>query len=264
MFEPLAMPYMQRALIGGVLVGFLASYYGPFVIQRRLAFLGNGLAHAAFGGVALGILLDMEPLWVAVPFTVFVAIAIVWVRERAGIEADTAIGIFFAVSMALGVLFLSMKQGFTGDAFTYLFGSILAVRASDIWLAGGVSVLSILTWPLWSRWAYATFDRTLARSDRHAVDRHDYLLSVAIAVVVVVSIKVVGILLISACLVLPAAAARILARTFSQMTLISIAIGISTILVGLYTSYYADIPSGPAIILTQSAVFGIVLALKRR
>jgi zinc transport system permease protein len=256
--------YMVRALIGGVLVAILASYYGPFVVQRRLAFLGSGLAHAAFGGVALGLLLNTQPLWIATPFTVVVALAIVWVREHAELEADTAIGIFFSVSMALGVIFLSMKQQYTADAFTYLFGSILSVTAGDLWVTGGVVALSLMMWPLWSRWAYATFDRTLARSDRLAVTRDDYLLSVAIAVSVVVSIKVVGILLISACLVLPAATARLVSQTFRQMTLISLVIGISTIIAGLLASYYLDQPSGPAIIITQSVLFGIVLAAKRK
>ncbi len=262
-FEPLEMPFMQRALIGGILVGLLSSYYGPLVVQRRLAFLGSGLAHAAFGGVALGILLNVHPLWIAVPFTVLVALAIVWVREYSGIEPDTAIGIFFSVSMALGVIFLSLKQGYTGDAFTYLFGSILAITVTDLWITGSITALSLLTLPLWSRWAYATFDRTLAQSDRLPVLREDSLLFVAISVAIVVSIKVVGIVLMAAFLVLPPAAARLIAATFFQMTLISVGIGLFSVISGLYASYYLDMPSGPVIILVQAAIFGLVLLFHR-
>ncbi|MCH8204697.1 MAG: metal ABC transporter permease [Candidatus Hydrogenedentes bacterium] len=263
MLEPLTLPFMQRALLGGLMVGFLASYYGPFIVQRRLAFLGSGLAHAAFGGVALGILLNQEPLWVAAPFTVFVALAIVWVRERSRLASDTTIGVFFAVSMAFGIIFLSRTEGYAGDAFTYLFGSLLAVTTADLWTTAAVVVLTLFTIPLWRYWAYASFDRSLARADHLPVTRHDYVLAVAIAVVVVVSIKVAGIVMIAAFLVMPAAAARVLTRTFAAMSVVSIAIGMSTVVVGLYASYYADLPSGPAIILTQAAVLAVAVAFRR-
>ena len=263
MLEPLTLPFMQRALVGGLMVGFLASYYGPFIVQRQLAFLGSGLAHAAFGGVALGILLNQQPLWVAVPFTVAVSIAIVWVRERSQLASDTTIGVFFAVSMALGIIFLSRTDGYAGDAFTYLFGSLLAVTTVDLWTTAAVVVMTLLTIPLWRHWAYASFDRSLARADHLPVTRHDYVLAVAIAVVVVVSIKVAGIVMIAAFLVMPAAAARVLTRTFASMSVVSIVIGMSTVVVGLYVSYYADLPSGPAIILTQAAVLCAAVAIRR-
>lgn len=264
MLEPLTLPFMQRALIGGLLVGFLASFYGPFIVQRRLAFLGSGLAHAAFGGVALGVLLGLEPLWVALPFTTIVALGMVWVREQTRLAEDTTIGIFFAVSMALGIIFLSLKEGYAGDAFTFLFGSLLAVGAADLYAAGAVTAGTIVLWPLfWRQWAYATFDRNLARADRLRVSADDYLLVAAIAIVVVVSIKVVGIVLIAAFLVLPPATARLLARTFSGMTIASIAIGMSTVAGGLYLSYFANLPSGPVIILTQAALFTGALVLRR-
>ena len=99
MIDLFSHPFIQRAFIGGILIGFLASYYGVFVVQRGLSFLGSGLAHAAFGGVALGLLLHTEPLWIAVPFTIFVALGITWVKDRTELSGDTAIGIFFSVSI---------------------------------------------------------------------------------------------------------------------------------------------------------------------
>ncbi len=255
MFEPFTLPFMQRALVGGVLVGLITSYYGPFVVQRRMAFLGSGLGHAAFGGIALGLLLGLNPLWVAVVFTVAAALGIVWVRDRTHLASDTAIGIFFAVSMALGIVFLSLNEGFTGDAFTYLFGSILAIAWQDVWAAAAVAALTALSAPLWGRWAYATFDPMLARADRISVLRDDYLLSASIAVAVVVSIKVVGIILVAAFLVLPSAAARLRSRTFSGMCRLSMALGAASVVLGLLVSYHADLPSGPAIVLVQAALF---------
>ncbi len=259
MAEILSFPFMQRALVGGLLVGFLASYYGVFVVQRGLGFLGSGLAHAAFGGVALGLLLNTEPLWVAVPFTLLVALGIAWVHNRTKLSGDTAVGIFFSVAMALGVIFLTLRRQYTADAFTYLFGSILAVSTADLILALGVLMLTLLTLPLWRRWSYAAFDRELAQADRLPVDRDDYCLILLIAVTAVVSIKVVGIVLIAAFLVVPAAAARLLARTFRQMTLVSVAIGMTSATFGLVASSYLDVPSGPAIILVQAAVFFVAM-----
>ena len=113
MIELLHTAFVQRALLAGVMVGLLSSYYGAFVVQRRLSFLGDGLAHAAFGGVALGLLLGLEPLWIALPFTVAVAVGIVWVENRTRIAGDTAIGIFFATSMALGVIFLALRRSYS-------------------------------------------------------------------------------------------------------------------------------------------------------
>lgn len=250
---------MQRALIGGALVGFLASYYGVFIVQRGLSFLGSGLAHAAFGGVALGLLLETEPLWVALPFTVVVAIGIAWVKYRTELSSDTAVGIFFSVSMALGIVFLFLRREYTGDAFTYLFGSILAVTETDIWITLAMVLVVFATWPLWSRWAYTSFDRELAQTDRLPVIRDDYFLSVLVAVTIVVAIKVVGIVLIAAFLVIPAATARVLSRSFRMMTIVSIIIGVSSALIGLVVSYYIDIPSGATIILIQSLLFFIAM-----
>ena len=266
MSEILSLPFMQRALLGGVLVGFLASYYGVFVVQRGLSFLGSGLAHAAFGGIALGLLLRYEPLYIAVPFTIIIAICIAWVRHKTELGSDTAIGIFFSVSMALGIIFLFLKREYTSDAFTYLFGYILAVTENDIKITLLLVLLTIVTLPLWKRWAYATFDRELAQIDRIPVMLDDYLLTILIALTVVVSIKVVGIVLIAAFLVIPAATSRILTATFYQMTVLSICFGIASALFGIFLSYYLNVPSGATIILLQASLFffAVLLTLLKR
>jgi zinc transport system permease protein len=264
MFEILYIEFMQYALIAGVLVGFLSSYYGVFIVQRGLGFLGSGLAHAAFGGVALGILLNQEPLWIAVPFTVLVAVGITWVKDKTKLGGDTTIGIFFSVSMALGVIFIFMKRQYSSDAFNYLFGSILSVTIADIIVPAVLIVITLMLFPFWKRWAYSSFDRELAQADRVPVNFDDYLLSILIAITVVVSIKVVGIVLIAAFLVIPPATSRLISRSFSRMTVFSIVIGIVTALVGLWTSYYLDVPSGATIILLQAILFFLVMILKKK
>lgn len=253
--EILQLPFMQRALGAGVLVGLLASYFGVFVVQRRLSFLGVGLSHAAFGGVALGLLVGTNPLWTALPFTVVVALCITWVTQKGAVSGDTAIGVFFALSLAIGVILLSFKQSYTADAFTYLFGSILAVQPTDLWIMAGIAVLTLLTLPLWGRWAYATFDRDLARADGVPVRRDDYTLAALLAVTIVAAVKLVGIVLAAAFLVIPAAAARRFTSTFRSMTLVSMAVGGSTAVAGLAASYVLDVPSGATIILVQAAIF---------
>jgi len=254
--ELLQLPFMRRALVAGVLVGVLASYYGVFVVQRRLSFLGVGLSHAAFGGVALGLLLQINPIWTALPFTVAVALGITAVTHMGTVSGDTAIGVFFSAALAVGVVLLTLKESYTTDAFTYLFGSILAVRPVDLWVLGGIALLAGGSLPLWGRWAYATFDRDLARADGVPVERDDYVLAALLAVTIVASVKVVGIVLAAAFFVIPAAAARLLTSTFRGMTLLAVAVGACTAVVGLGGSYAFDLPSGAAIILVQAVVFG--------
>ena len=263
MLEAFSTPFMQRALIAGILVAFLAGYYGVFVVQRGLSFLGVGLAHATFGGVALALLLQEEPLFIAAPFTVAVAIGITWLRDRTNLGADTAVGIFFAVSMALGIVFLSLKENYSSEVHSYLFGSILAVTGADLWATTGVLIAALMTFPVWNRWAYATFDYELASASRLPVRRDDYLLSVMIAITVVVSVKLMGIILVAAYLVVPAASARLLSRSFFSMTLWAIGLGITGTCIGLVISYHLDIPSGATIILTQAAFFFVLALVKR-
>jgi zinc transport system permease protein len=253
--ELLGAAFVQRALLAGLMVGLLTSYYGVFVVQRQMSFMGNGLAHAAFGGVALGLLIGWQPLWVALPFTVATAIGIVWVEQRTRIAGDTAIGIFFATTMALGVLFLSMRTTYSADAFSILFGDLLFITVADLWAAGAMVAATPAMLPMWGRWAYATFDRELAATDRLPVDRDDYLLAVCLAVTVVIAAKLVGIVLVAAMLVIPAATARQVSPTFRAMTLASVAISLASVLAGMAVSLQWNLPCGPAIILTQAALF---------
>lgn len=264
MLDAFEFEFMRRALLAGVLVGWLAGYFGVFIVQRRLSFLGSGLSHAAFGGVALGVLLGVEPLWVAAPFTAATAAAMVWVERRTRLAGDTAVGILSAVAMALGVVFLSLRRDYSQDAFAYLFGSILAVRASDLWITAAVVALSVFTWRAWGRWAYATFDRELAEADRVPAGRDDYLLAICVSVAIVVSVKLVGIVLLAAFLVIPPASARLVSRTFSGMTVASMALATTSVFCGLLVAWRLDLPGGATIILLQAGAFGAAYLVRYR
>ena len=264
MIEAFLQSFMLRAMFAGILVGFMSSYLGVFIVQRRMSFMGSGLSHAAFGGVALGILLNTEPLWIAIPFTIIASIGITLLKDKTKLGSDTSIGILFAISVALGIIFLSLKRSYTADAFAYLFGSILSVQASDLIVTIILTLFTVLTFFLyWSRWAYSTFDRELAKTDRIPVTIDDYVLNILLAITIVVSVKLVGIILVAAFLVIPAASARLVAGTFFRMTIISIILGIVSSIIGLITSYIFDLPSGAMIILVQAAIFFIAIIYQK-
>lgn len=267
--------FAQRALLGGAAIALMTGLLGVFVVQRGLAFLGDGLAHASFGGIALGALIAHgavgiglleQPLWVALPFTVAIALAIAWVRDRTQLSSDTAIGVFFAVSVALGVLFLSRipPDRNVVDVWHLLFGSILAVGPQDLRIIlVTTGVVTALVTIFWGRLAYATFDPELAASDGVRVRALDYALFVWAAVAVVVSAQVVGVILMAAYLVIPAATARLAARSLIGMTIGAVLVGVVTTLSGLVASYLFDVPSGSAIILLQALAFVVAVTVRR-
>ncbi len=256
----LTLAFVQRAFVAGLLIAFLGSYFGVFVVQRKISFIGDGLAHAAFGGVALGLMLNSEPLYFAIPFTILVSVLITYLKDKTDLSSDTSIGILFAVSVALGIVFLSFQDNFSTDAMTYLFGSILSVSLRDIIFASIIALLTLLTFrKLWSEWAFSTFDNELSKADRINIKRNEYILSILLSLTIVLSIKMVGIVLISAFLVIPPATSRLISSRFIKMTIISIILSMITVVLGLLLSFILNLPSGAVIVLTQAAIFLLVL-----
>lgn len=268
----LSLPFLQRALVAGLAVALISGVLGVFVVQRRLSFLGDGLAHAAFGGMGIGAFavvtgrfagsalgLFEHPILFALPFSMLAALVIFALRRRTRLSSDTAIGVSFAVSVALGVMFFSLippDANLGVSVMDLLFGSILGVRKFDMWLTlivAGLATLLLLL--LWGRLGYATFDDELARADGINTARLELALFLTAAVVIAVSASVVGVILVAAYLVIPAAAARLLARTLAQMTLLSVLLGVTSTVGGLALSFYLDVPSGATIVLTQAALF---------
>jgi len=279
--EVLGFAFMQRALLAGLLISLMSGLLGTFVVQRRLSFLGDGLAHAAFGGMGIGALavvtagvLDVglgwlrHPLWIALPFALLTALGIAYVRDRTELSSDTAIGVFFAVAVALGVLAFSrippdVNLGF--NVLDLLFGSILAVRATELGAIAAAAAIVLASLGLvWGRLAYATFDDELARTDGVRARRLEYLLFVLAAVVVATSAVVVGIVLMAAYLVIPAASARLWSRSLAGTSVRAIAIGAVTTVAGVIGSFFLDAPTGSAIILGQALVFVAAVLTQRR
>ena len=256
--------FMQRALVGGVMIGLLTAVIGVYVVLRGMSFIGAGVAHASFGGVALGFLLGIDPLWAAVAFCLAVAWGIGAVTRRGGIKEDTAVGIFFASTMAFGVLLIGLMQGYNVDLFSYLFGSILAVTPADLHMVLGVGVLVLLTVALlYKEFLFITFDPETARVNGVPEPALYYLLLALIALTIVVSIKVVGIVLVSALLVTPAAAAYQLSRSFGKMMALSAFFGVLSVVVGLVASFFLNTASGATVVLTATTIFGLTMLWRR-
>lgn len=263
MLEIFDYPFLVRAFIACLLVGSLTSYLSAFVVQRRMSFLGSGLSHASFGGIALGLLLGLNPIAIAAPFTIVVALAITWVHKNTKVENDTAIGVFFAVTMALGILFISLHDRYGADAMTYLFGSILAVQEADLWAAGVLLLVCMALLKRWGEWAFASFDREFFKAEGHRVDFDDYLLSLLLSLVVIVSVKIMGVVLLAAFLVIPGATAQLISKRFVHLSILSLVFGVVSSAFGLWLSYQWNFPSGASIILAQSSVFVILAIMKK-
>ena len=265
LLDPLAHAFFRRALLAGVAVGTAGGLLGLFVVQRGLSFLTDGLAHATFGGLALGLLLGTsvdQSFAVALPFVVLVALGIALVRRRSGLGADVSTGVFFSMAFALGIVCLGLRPATAPvvDVESLLFGSILAVSQGGLLAILAIAALTVGTLvALWSRLAYATFDPELAAISGVRVALVESTLMVLVAVVVVAGLRSVGVVLVSAFVILPAATAHLLARRLLPIALLSVSLAMGATVVGLLLSYHLNLASGATIVVLLGAGFFVAL-----
>lgn len=254
--ELFSLTFMQRALVVAILIGATTALIGSYVVLRGLAFIGASIAHASFGGVVLGLLLGLNPLATAVVFCVGTGLGISVVSESRRIREDTVIGIAFAATMALGIFLLGFLRDYVVDIFGFLFGDILAVTASDLWitLALALGILGVILL-LYKEFMLITFDWEAARAQGFPVRVLHALFMVLVALTVVISLKVVGIILVSALLVIPAATAQQLAHDLKGMQLLAVLFSLIATIGGLLLSYLLDTPSGATIVLLATVIF---------
>jgi len=265
MIDLLQYAFMQRALIAGVVIGTVCAVVGVYVVLKGISFIGAGIAHASFGGVALGFALGINPVLAAVVFCLFVAWAVGMVARRGEMKEDTAVGVFFAATMALGILVIGMMRGYQVDLFSYLFGSILAVTRQDLWMSATLGAVVLLTVAvLYKELLFVTFDPEMAAVVGVPASRVHFVLLGLIALTVVLSMKVVGIVLVSALIVTPAAAAYQLTEDFRTMMALSILTGIFSATGGLLLSYWLNTGSGATIVVLTTLVFLLAVALSPR
>lgn len=257
---PLSQPFFQRALLAGILVALTAGSVGVFVVLRRMSFFGDAVGHFAFTGIALGFLLEVDPILAAVVFSVLIALGIGYLENHSSLSSDTTIGIFFSGAAAFGIFLIGLLRGYRADLFQYLFGDILAITQQDIIIAAILTVIVLVVMVVaWRPLVALTFNRDLAKVSGRRVEAWEYLFLVVLAIVTAVSLKIIGILLVSALLIVPAAAAKNIARNLRELACLTLIISVLSVVLGLFGSYALNTASGPTIILTSLTFFAATL-----
>ena len=263
LLEFFTLPFMIRALIAGAFLGVLLSSLGVFVALRRMTFFGEGIAHASLAGIAIALLTGFAPLPVAMLWAVFLAVLIFLVERHTRLSSDTILGIFFTSSMALGVVLMNQTTGYQPELLSFLFGNILSVSVTDLWIIALTTIL-IMIWLLRFR-GHLTF---LSLCEEQALVRgipvkiQTLLLYIALSVATVLGVKILGIVLISALLILPPAISRLYTKSFHKHLLWSAIFAELIIFFGILFSYFYDLPSGATIVLVGSGLFFLSLLMK--
>ncbi len=261
--DPLAYDFFLRALVASAVVGVVCAVIGSYMVLRGLAFMGDALSHSAFPGIVVAYLLQGPFYLGAAVAAVATALAIGWISRHGGLRTDTTIGVLFAGMFALGIFLFSLIPNYVGDLFGFLFGEVLGIGVGDlIALVVLAAVVLLVVAVLWKELLYTTFDPLGAAASGLPVAWLDYLLLALIAITIVVSLQAVGIILVVAMLVTPAATAQLLTRSFGRLLGVAVVIGIAAPIIGLYLSYWANAASGATIVLVETGIFLVAFAAR--
>jgi zinc transport system permease protein len=256
--------FIERAYLAGGAIAMLCAVLGIFLVLRKFSMIGDGLSHVSFGAIALGLFLGIYPFYVAIPVVLLASFFIVKLSQKARVFGDAAIGIVSAVGIAVGVMLASLSKGFSVDLFSYLFGNILAISRTEEILAILLSIIGLaVIFFNYRRLACATFDESYAKSSGIKTDRLNFLTSALTALTVVLGVKVAGVMLVSALLVIPAAAALQLAKSFFQSIYLAAIIGIFSVLSGITLAFLFDFPAGATVVMVNFVVFLLSLAWRK-
>ena len=257
-------PFMQRALIAGILLAGLFAYLGVFVVMRRMAFFSDGVAHASLAGVAAGVLLSINPLITALIASVFFAIVMFFLEKKTNISSDAAVGLIFTFGMALGVLLISFKRGYQPELIGFLFGNILMIKVLDLWLIGVASIfISGLLFVFRRQITLMSLDPEMAYLSGIRTNFLQLVMYVILAVSVVLGIKILGIVLVSALLIIPVSISKLISNSFQKLVVRSIVFAEAIMILGIFLSYLFDLPTGAIIVLTGAVLFFSVFLLKK-
>ena len=257
--------FLLYALLAGVALAVVAGPLGSFVVWRRLAYFGDTLSHAALLGVALGFLLDISPTIAVTVGCLLLAVLLVTLQQRQPLASDTLLGILAPSTLSLGLVVLSFMHEVRIDLMAYLFGDLLAISPADLgWILGGSTLVLVLIVALWRPLLAMTVHEELARVEGLPVATLRMTLMLLIAVVIAVAMKIVGVLLITSLLIIPAAAAQRHARSPEQMALGASLLGVIAVCAGLSLSWFKDTPAGPSIVVSAAALFLLSFVLPRR
>jgi zinc/manganese transport system permease protein len=257
-------PFMQRAIAAGILMGFLCGFLGSFVTLRQLSFFSHAVGHAALVGIAIGVLLQLDPTWTLLPFTLIFGLAVLYLIDQTDLWSDSVLNIVLSGALAIGVILTTFIKSYRGNLTGVLFGDILAVNATDLWLTLGLIIVSVsILLATLRQQILLTLNPAVAQVQGIAVQFHRYLFVVLLSLAVAVAIKAVGILLVNAFLVIPAATAKLLSHQFKPYLTLSVVIGVISSMIGMIVSGAFSFPSGPSIVLVQFCVFLITFVANK-
>lgn len=264
MFDFFGLFFVQRALIIGTIIAVVGGMIGPFIFYKKMAFMGVGIAHGTFAGIALGILIGISPLPVAIIFAIGLGIFIGFISKTGKISEDVSIGILFSFAMGLGIFLISISPGYHTDIMGYLFGDILAISNYDMYLAIIVLIFVSLWYVIRSRqMKYMTFDEDFAKISGVPVGIDYYIFIALISLVIVTIVNFVGVILASSIIIAPAAASKFVAKKFYAMVILSMIFGEIAIFSGITFSYNLNISSGPSIVFFTTFIFILSLILNK-
>lgn len=263
-FDMLSYGFAQRALIAGSFIAILCAVLGMFLVLRKLSLIGDGLAHVTFGSVAIGIFLNLYPVYVAIPITVMSGFGILKLIQKTRLYGDAAIGVVSSAGVSIGILIASVAGGFNVDLFSYLFGNILSVSKEEMLLSVILSIIVIgVVFLFYRQLVSITFDEELAKVSGIKIERINNILIFLISITVVLSMRVVGIMLVSSFLILPNITALQIARSFSKAIFLSAGLAVFSVLLGIAISFSFNLPTGATIVLINLVFFLITAFIKR-
>lgn len=258
MLDLLNYTFFQHALLGSLFASIACGIIGTYIVTRRLVFISGGITHASFGGIGIGLYTGFSPLLSAAIFSVLSAFGVEWLSKRKDMREDSAIAVFWTFGMAIGIIFSFLSPAFAPDLSAFLFGNILTITATDIWMLAGLSVLLTVFFTCFlNPIIYIAFDREYARSQRIPVTFFEYTLMMFIALTIVACLRMIGIVLVISLLTLPQMTANLFTHSFKKIIWLSIGIGYVGCLGGLYLSYQLQVPSGAAIIFFSILVYAL-------
>lgn len=262
-FELLEYTFFQNALWGSLLASIACGIIGTYIVIRRLVFISGGITHASFGGLGMGLYFGINPIVSALVFSVFTAFGIEWLSSRQGVREDSAIASLWSLGMAVGIIFIFLTPGYTPNLTEYLFGNILTIAQADIIYLAILAAILVLLLVLFHRpILQIAFDAEFARTRGIPVRLFEYIMMLAIAVGIVLSIRLVGIVLLMSLLTVPQMIANLFTSSFKQMITLSIFISFVCCVCGLVLSFYMNVPSGAFIIFVMLLLFGVCKCLK--
>ncbi|NOY95111.1 MAG: metal ABC transporter permease [Chlorobi bacterium] len=254
--ELLSYDFFRKALLAAVLASISCGIIGTYIVSRRIVFISGGITHSSFGGIGLAFFLGLNPLLGAVVFAIFSGLGIQYFVQKADVREDSSIAIWWSLGMAMGVIFIFLTPGYTPNLMSYLFGNILTVTNTELWMMLSLNVVVLLFFFFFYRIVlYIAFDEEFAKASGVPVELFNYLLITLIALTVVLNIRVVGIILILSMLTIPQATANIFTKDFKMLIVLSTVFAFIGTTSGLLISYFANIPSGATIIFTLVIIF---------